>query len=141
MDIQPQKPLCIEGPKGALPVLADDEIAIKFAMLHEGQCLSNAMTAATKFGFSKQRYYQVLHAYEEKGAQALQSQPRGPKTNYRRTDETVRQIIRYRFLDPDASTQVIAQKLRQNGWPISARSVERVIAQYGLQKKTPHVSP
>ena len=60
---------------------------------------------------------------------------RGPKHNYRRTDELVRQVIRHRFLDPEASADVIAQKLRQTGLPISTRSVERVIADYGLQKK------
>jgi hypothetical protein len=45
-------------------------------------------------------------------------------------------VIRHRFLDPDASAEVIAQKLRQCEWPISTRSVERVIEQFGLQKKT-----
>ena len=52
----------------------------------------------------------------------------------------IRQIIRYRFLDPDSSPEVIAQKLRQCGYPISASSVKRVIAQFGLQKKTPSMS-
>jgi hypothetical protein len=52
----------------------------------------------------------------------------------------VRQIIRYRFLDPQMSLEVIAQKLNQNGCPIAIRSVERVISEYGLQKKTPSVS-
>jgi len=53
----------------------------------------------------------------------------------------VRQVIRHRFLDADASAQVIGQKLRQAGWVVSTRSVERVIADYGLQKKTLQVSP
>ena len=66
----------------------------------------------------------------------LKSKPRGPKTLYRRTGELIRQVIRYRFLDPEASAEVIAQKLRQTGFVISIRSVERVIADYGLQKKT-----
>jgi hypothetical protein len=34
------------------------------------------------------------------------------------------------------SAEVIAQKLRQTGFVISTRSVERVIEDYGLQKKT-----
>ena len=76
-----------------------------------------------------------------KGAQALQSQKRGPKTHYRRTAELERQVIRHRFLDPEASPQVIAQKLVQGGWKISIRSVERVLADYGLQKKTPQIPP
>ena len=59
----------------------------------------------------------------------------------KRTEEVVRQIIRHRFLDPDASARVIAQKLRQCDWEISTRSVQRVISQFGLQKRTPLVSP
>jgi hypothetical protein len=49
----------------------------------------------------------------------------------------IRQVIRHRFLDPDASADVIAQKLRQAGFVVSTRTVERVIATFGLQKKTP----
>jgi hypothetical protein len=45
-------------------------------------------------------------------------------------------VIRHRFLDPQISPEVIAQKLVQCGYPISTRSVERVISEYGLQKKT-----
>jgi hypothetical protein len=52
-----------------------------------------------------------------------------------RTEEVVRQVIRHRFLDPDASADVIAQKLRQTGFGVSTRSVERIIEQFGLQKK------
>jgi hypothetical protein len=50
----------------------------------------------------------------------------------------VRQVIRHRFLDPEASAEVIAQKLCQSGWEISIRSVQRVIEEFGLQKKTVH---
>ena len=131
----------LQGTQGTLEVLANDEITYKFAMLFEGQCEAVGPTdAARKFGYSKQRYFQLLHAFRERGAIALKSEKRGPKSNYRRTDEVVRQVIRHRFLDPDASAQVIAQKLVQAGWPISLRSVERIIAEFGLQKKTPHVS-
>ncbi len=125
------------GSDGQLTVLADDEITRKLAMLIEGECQGTGpLRAARKFGFSKQRYFQLRRAFHEGGALALQSKRRGPHRNYRRTDEAVRQIIRHRFLDPDAAAAVIAQKLTQAGWPLSIRSVERVIEQYGLQKKT-----
>jgi transposase len=134
--------LQLEGPQGTLPVLEDDEITLKLAMLFEGQCEGlGASAAAHKFHYSKQRYFQLLHAFREKGAVALQSSKRGPKTNYRRTEEVVRQVIRYRFLDPEASAEVIAQKLQQIRWEISIRSVERIIETYGLQKKTLRLSP
>ena len=129
------------GMGGSLPIRTDDEIARKMAMLIEGECGGlGPSQAAAKFGFSKQRYFQLRSAYIEHGTQALQSNKRGPKTHYRRTAEVVRQVIRYRFLDPDATPEVIAQKLCQSGWEISIRSVQRVIEEYGLQKKTLSVS-
>ena len=130
------------GPSGMLAVRPDDEITRKLAMLYEGKCEGlGASAAARKHGYSRGRYYQLLEAFGQHGAAALKSSKRGPKTNYRRTNPVVRQVIRHRFLDPDASADVIAQKLRQCGWPISTRSVERVIADFGLQKKTLQVSP
>jgi hypothetical protein len=129
------------GPKGSLPVKQDDEITLKLSMLFEGQCEGvGPVKAAEKFGLTRQRYYQILQQFLDKGAEGLKSLKRGPKGNYRRTDEVVRQIIRYRFLDPQMSPEGIAQKLNQNGYPISIRSVERVISEYGLQKKTPYFS-
>lgn len=125
------------GDEGSLPLLDNDQIARKFAMLIEGECEGlGPSKAAREYGFSKQRYFQLRRAFLDHGAAALQNKTRGPKTNYRRTDELIRQVIRHRFLDPDASVQVIAQKLSQSGFVISNRSVERVIAEYGLQKKT-----
>ena len=130
------------GPQGSLRVPSDDEITRKLAMLLEGECEGLGPTAAArKYGFSKQRYFQLRKAFTEQGANALQSRKRGPKTHYRRNAEVVRQVIRHRFLDPDVTVEVIAQKLRQSGCQISTRSVERTIAEFGLQKKTPWLPP
>jgi hypothetical protein len=127
----------IQGPFGSLPLGDHDEITRKLSMLIEGECEGlGPLQAAAKYGFSKQRYFQVREAFRQQGAAAMLSKLRGPKTQYRRTDELVRQVIRHRFLDPEASASVIAQKLRQSGFEISVRSVERVIADFGLQKKT-----
>jgi transposase len=130
------------GPSGSILLPDDDKITRKLAMLFEGQCEGLGPTqAARKFGYTKQRYFQLLEQFETQGALALQSKVRGPKANYRRTEEMVRQIIRHRFLDPDASAEVIAQKLQQAHHLISIRSVERVISDFGLQKKTLRLSP
>jgi transposase len=130
------------GSGGLLKVPAEDEITHKLLMLIEGECEGlGPLEAARKFGLSKQRYFQLRAAFDQRGATALCSQKRGPKRNYRRTAEVIRQVIRHRFLDPDASAEVIAQKLVQSGWAISIRSVQRVLTDYGLQKKTPQVPP
>jgi transposase len=133
--------LSLVGSAGSLDVLDEDEITRKLAMLIEGDCEGlGPAQAAKKYQFSRQRYFQLRTAFKEQGALALISQKRGPKHNYRRTDEVIRQVIRHRFLDPEASAGVIAQKLRQCGLTISTRSVERIIEQFGLQKKTPSLS-
>ncbi|MBP1742946.1 MAG: hypothetical protein H6Q48_5239 [Deltaproteobacteria bacterium] len=131
----------LSGPEGSLPVKEDDQITLKLAMLFEGQCEGlGPSKAAEKFGYTRQRYYQILNQFMERGAEGLKRLKPGPKGNYRRTDEVIRQIIRYRFLDPQMSPEVIAQKLNQDGYLIAIRSVERVVSEYGLQKKTPSVS-
>jgi transposase len=127
----------IIGPAGELPVRPDDLIVTRLAMLIEGQCEGvGAAKAAEQLGLSKQRYFQLLRLYRERGSVGLQGHKPGPKRNSVRTDEVVRQVIRHRFLDPDATVEVIAQKLAQVGLPVSIRSVVRVIEEYGLQKKT-----
>jgi transposase len=125
------------GSGGTLPVSPQDEVTRKLLMLIEGECEGlGPLQAAEKFGYSKQRYFQLRAAFLKDGALALVSQKRGPKRNHRRTDEIVRQVIRHRFLDPDASAEVVAQRLQQSGLTISIRSVQRVIEEFGLQKKT-----
>lgn len=104
------------GEAGSIVVPQDDEVTRKLSMLIEGQCEGLGPTkAAVKYGITYARYAQLRNAFQESGSDALRSRKRGPKTNYRRTGELVRQVICHRFLDPDASPEVIAQKLQQAG--------------------------
>jgi transposase len=133
--------LQVEGPAGSLPVQADDKLTRQLAMLIEGKCLGlGPSKAARKYGYSKQRFFQVLKAFVIGGSKALIPKKTGPKSNYVRTENVVSQIIRHRFLDPEAKAEVIAQKMRQTGIKVSQRTVERTITEYGLQKKTLQVS-
>ena len=132
-----KRTLHIKGPAGTLPVKFEDKVTRQLAMLIEGKCLGLGPTkAANKYGYSKQRFFQVLKAFVKDGSKALIPKKTGPKTNYVRTENVVSQIIRHRFLDPEAKAEVIAQKMRQTGIKVSQRTVERTITEYGLQKKT-----
>ena len=136
MIIEENNKFILTGPGGKIVLNVHDEVIWKFGMLYEGECEGvGATKAAKKFGYTRQRYYQLLNTLVNEGVCALKSKKSGPQKNYRRTDEVVRQLIRHRFLDPDASAEVIAQKMSQCGLTISIRTVERVITQYGLQKK------
>jgi hypothetical protein len=126
------------GPSGTLPLPVNDEVSRKLAMLIAGECLGlGPIEAAKAFGYSRPRYFQLRNAFAQQGAAALVNHTPGPGRHYRCTEEVVRQAVRYRFLDPDASAEVIAQKLSQGGLPVSTRSVEHIIERFGLQKKTP----
>src|SRR5258708_28397144 len=87
------------GPAGSLPVASSDQQAHRFLMLLEGECLEeNIAAVAQRYGLSRQRYYQLRQDFQEGGVAALQPEKTGPKTNYHRTDQLVRQIFRYRYL-------------------------------------------
>ena len=126
----------VVGSAGQISVNPDDHVARRFLMLLEGECELGATEAARKFDITRQRYYQLRSRYDQQGLIGLEPRKPGPKTNYVRTDEVIRQVIRHRFLDPDASTAVIAQKMRQAGFAVSTRSVDRIVNDYGLQKKS-----
>lgn len=128
--------LKIEGIKGnELIIDPNDKVAVKFAMLFEGVCTLGVQETIKKYGYTEQRFYQLLNEFKKEGAIALIDKKRGPKAQSVRKKEVVNQIIRLRFLDPLASAEVISQKLNQMGYNVSTRSVERTITEFGLQKK------
>ena len=131
-----EKTITIKGLKGKNFIIdQDDNLGKKIAMLIEGQCTIGVQEAIEKYGYTEQRYYQLLKQYKTGGAEALRDKKRGSEKKTARTDQAVNQIIRLRFLDPFSSAEVIAQKLKQNGYNVSQRSVERTITEFGLQKK------
>ena len=82
--------LNFEGPKNSLPIRTDDVLTMRLAMLFEGQCTALGPTkAAAKYGYTRQRYYQLYNAYLQNGSDALLARKPGPKTNYVRTQNVI----------------------------------------------------
>ena len=128
--------ISIKGIKGKDFVIDEnDSLGMKLAMLFEGHCTIGVQESIKKYGYTEQRYYQLLLKFNEGGASALLDSKTGSDKQPVRTKEIVNQIIRLRFLDPLSSVDVLAQKLNQIGYKVSKRSVERTITEYGLQKK------
>ncbi len=125
--------------QGAISLEIDpsDTLLWKLSMVFEAAHNSDLTIEqiSSKYGYTREYFYQVLNKLQTEGSKTLQDKVTGPKTNYKRTAEIKKQVIRHRFLDPDASCEVIAQKMRQSGFDISQRSVERVVQEFGLQKK------
>lgn len=120
-----------------LSVSPEDPVAWKLSMLFEAahESSDRIEDIAKRYGYCREYFYTIKRAYETSGTEGLMNKKTGPKTDYVRTDEVKKQIIRHRFLDPEASCEVITQKMRQSGIKISQRSVERTITEYCLQKK------
>ena len=128
--------ISIKGIKGKDFIIdQNDSLGMKLAMLFEGHCTIGVQESIKKYGYTEQRYYQLLLKFNEGGASALLDGKTGSDKQPVRTKEIVSQIIRLRFLDPFAGADVLAQKLNQMGYKVSKRSVERTITEYGLQKK------
>ena len=113
----------------------NDKLMVKLAMLIEAKCTIGINEAVKKYGYTRQRYYQLLKAYEEQGTEGLIDKKRGSTKRPVRHKELTNQIIRERFLDTECSSSVISQKMKQKGYNVSVRSIERTITEYGLQKK------
>jgi len=132
-----KKTIIIEGINGkGLKVDPNDKLSIKVAMLFEGHCTIGVQRALKKYGYTEQRYYQLLNKYNRGGIEGIRDKKRGPTRKTVRSAEVINQIIRHRFLDPGASAGVISQKLKQTGYSVSVRSVERTIAEFGLKKNS-----
>ena len=76
-----------------------DSLAIKLSMLIEGQCTIGVKAAIKKYGYTEQRYYQLLKDYQQGGSQTLIDKKPGSDKQPVRTGDAVNQIIRLRFLD------------------------------------------
>lgn len=127
--------ILIKGIKGKNFIINQkDSLTVKLSMLIEGHCTIGVQEAIKKYGYTEQRYYQLLDKYNKEGAQGLIDKKTGSDKKPVRSKEVVNQIIRLRFLDPFASASVLAQKLTQIGYKISVRSVERTITEFGLKK-------
>lgn len=117
-------------------IAGKDKLSLKINMVTEyiyGDVSINYITQ--KYGYTKQRFFQILNLYKQGGVEALTTMKTGPKKNRIRTENIENLIVRYKFTDPLMSAAVIAQKLKQQGISISQRSVMRTITERGLSKK------
>jgi transposase len=127
----------IKGPGGSLPLPAQDEAAIDLVMLIEGETSGRALDdVLAEFGRSRSTYYEKLRRFREHGVEGLLSRPPGPRSAWRRPLEVVRFIVTSRLRHPGRSAADIASELDRLGHPVSTRSVERTLSQFGLTRGT-----
>ncbi|MCB9234821.1 MAG: helix-turn-helix domain-containing protein [Bacteroidia bacterium] len=99
----------------------------KFMMLIEGVYGKGVDYATQKYGYSPVRYYQLLTDFKKRGFPALQNKKTGPQGNHSRTTPVLEQILQLRSREPKISAGILAERLREMGYKISKRSVERAL--------------
>ncbi len=126
----------IRGPGGVLPLGPDDEPAVDLVMLIEGETSGRPLESVLEqYQRSRSTYYEKLRRFRESGLTGLLSRPSGPRTAWRRPLEVVRFIVTRRLRHPDRPAAVIAEDLGRLGHPVSIRSVERTLSQFGLTRQ------
>ena len=136
----------IRGPGGALQLSPRDGAAIDLAMLIEGETSGRDLDDVLRqHGRSRSTYYEKLRRFREAGLEGLLARPPGPRAPWRRPLEVVRFIVTTRLRHPERSTAEIAEELARQGHPVSIRSVERTLTQFGLTRTlkgtAPHAAP
>lgn len=125
----------IRGPGGVLPIGPKDEAALDLVMLVEGETSGRPLDEVLRqFGRSRSTYYEKLRRYRESGLEGLLSRPPGPRSPWRRPIEVVRFIVTAKLRHPDRTAAAIAEELGRAGHPVSVRSVERTLSQFGLTR-------
>jgi transposase len=125
----------ITGPGGTLPLRPGDEAAADLVMLIEGETSGRALDEVlADFGRSRSTYYEKLRRFRDQGLEGLLARPPGPRTSWRRPLEVVRYVVTTRLRHPDRSPAAIAAELASLGHPVSVRSVERTLTQFGLTR-------
>ncbi len=125
----------IRGPGGVLALRAEDEAALDLVMLIEGETSGRPLDdVLQQYGRSRSTYYEKLRRFRDGGLEGLLSRPPGPRSPWRRPLEVVRFIVTTRLRNPDRGASAIADDLLRLGHPVSVRSVERTLSQFGLTR-------
>ena len=132
----------IRGPGGILAVRPQDEATLDLAMLIEGETSGRPLDEVLRqFGRSRSTYYEKLRRYHQRGLEGLLARPPGPRAPWRRPIEVLRFIVTTRLRHPERSAASIAENLARCGHPVSSRSVERTLTQFGLARHPRRPAP
>lgn len=132
----------IKGPGGVLPIRPEDDAALDLVMLIEGETSGRELgEVLQQFGRSRSTYYEKLRRYRDQGLEGLLGRPPGPRSPWRRPLEVVRFIVTSRLRSPDRAAADIAADLSRLGHPVSIRSVERTLTQFGLTRGSTRTAP
>ncbi len=111
-----------------------DAMQVKYEMLRKvGKEKFEIKEAVHLFGMSRQYYYKIKNAFDQKGMAGLLPEKRGPKHPFKLTDDIVRFIDKIIKEKPSLSNQQITEKIKARfKLTLHPRTIERM---HKIQKK------
>lgn len=106
---------------------AHDSMQVKYEMLRAVEKDGMDITAAaTAFGFSRVRYYQIKKDYETKGIAGLAPQKRGPHGSRKLTEEDI--AYAQQLIGTHTKNQIITRFREERGITVCKRTLERKLS-------------
>lgn len=136
LKIKDTRTLEIKGPEKSILLSLKDAGLRDFVMILEGETAGTPVEELLRrWGFkSPATYYRKKKLFFKEGLSALLHHKRGPKHKSRLTDAIIKKVVALRFHSPEKNSAQIAQTLKQQGHSISSRSVDRVLADFGISR-------
>jgi len=105
-----------------------DAMQVKYEMLRKvGKEKFEIKEAVHLFGMSRQYYYKIKNAFDQKGMAGLLPEKRGPKHPFKLTDDIVGFINEMVKEEPSVTNQRIAEKLEARfKVAVNARTIQRM---------------
>lgn len=105
-----------------------DAVQVKYEMLRKVEKEKFEIKEAVHlFGMSRQYYYKIKDAFDQKGMAGLLPEKRGPKHPFKLTDDIVRFIDEIVKEDPSVTNQQITEKINDRfRFSIHPRTIERI---------------
>jgi hypothetical protein len=108
---------------------------LDLVMLIEGETSGRDLDQVLgEYGRSRSTYYEKRRRFAEEGISGLLPRPPGPRGAWRRPIEVIRFVVTTRLRHPRRAAHAIADDLARLGHPVSVRSVERTLSQFGLTR-------
>ena len=107
----------------------NDKLQVKYEMLRSHEVEAVPINRAAKlFGYTRQGFYQVQHAFREQGMAGLLEKKRGRKGPVKCTAEIVAFLVREKQREPELSGRELAERVfEQYGVRMHRRTVEKVV--------------
>lgn len=112
----------------------EDKAQVRYEMLREAETTDKTVEeTARKYGYSRARYYVYKRRFEKEGLLGLFDKKRGPKEPHKVKGKLWEKIVELR--SEEKNIYRITDELKEMGYEVSAKSVERVVNAEGMRLK------